>query len=82
MLIVGSSIAIAAIAVSGFSASAMVSLISNPSIPTIAHIFRQVLHRLFTFAIPSKSIKSFILDLDMVLSRFINAAGMFVLMCL
>ena len=60
MLMVGSSMAIGAKA-SGFSKSAMVSPISNPSIPTRAQISPHWTSSTFCFPIPSKVMRSLIL---------------------
>ncbi len=59
ILIVGSSIAIG-VRASGFSKSAIVSPISNPSIPTIAHISPASTSSTFCFSSPSNNIKSLI----------------------
>ena len=59
ILMVGSSIAMGSSA-SGFSKSAIVSPISNPSIPTSAQISPHCTSSTFCFPIPSKVIKSLI----------------------
>ena len=77
ILIVGSSIEIAAIG-SGFSISANVSPISNPSIPTIAQISPAGTSSTLIFAIPSNNIRSLIRERTIAPSRLINATGIFV----
>ena len=76
MLMVGSSIAIGANA-SGFSKSAIVSPISNPSIPTSAHISPHSTSSTFCLPIPSNVIKSLIRVLICVTPSLLhNVTGM------
>ena len=74
ILIVGSSIAIVCKA-SGFSKSAMVSPISKPSIPMIAHISPAITSCTFLRPRPSKVCNSLILDFITFPSLFTKDIG-------
>lgn len=76
MLMVGSSMEMAAMA-TGFSASAMVSPISNPSRPTTAQISPAFTSSTFFLPMPSKVYSSFTLLLLMLPSFLISATGIF-----
>ena len=76
ILMVGSSIAMVCNA-SGFSKSAMVSPISNPSTPTMAQISPAITSRTFLRPSPSKVCNSLILDFIIVPSLFTKAIGIF-----
>ena len=76
ILIVGSSIAMVCKA-SGFSESATVSPISNPSIPTMAQISPAITSCTFLRPRPSKVCNSLILDFMIVPSLFTKEIGIF-----